>query len=80
MTEMKVKPWDARAAYFLVRPFKDSWVTPNHFTTLRLMAGLGSGAVFASGHWPNLGAGLFVNLIGMTALPAEQYRFRSVVL
>jgi archaetidylinositol phosphate synthase len=57
---MDVKPWDARAAYFLVQPFKDSWVTPNYFTTLRLMAGLGSGAAFASGLWPNLGACLFV--------------------
>jgi archaetidylinositol phosphate synthase len=57
---MEIKPWDARAAYFLVQPFKDSWVTPNHFTTLRLMAGLGSGVAFASGRWPNLGACLFV--------------------
>ena len=57
---MSTKPWDARIAHWLVRPFKDSWITPNHFTTLRLAVGLASTAAFASGHWPNLGAALFV--------------------
>ena len=57
---MNPKPWDARLAYILVQPFKDSWITPNHFTTLRLMAGIGAGAAFASSHWPNLGALLLV--------------------
>src|SRR5919106_5757681 len=57
---MSSKTWDARLAYWLIRPFKDSWVTPNYFTTLRLVVGLGAGAAFASGHWPNLGALLLV--------------------
>ncbi len=57
---MNSKPWDARVAHLLIRPLKDSWVTPNSLTTLRLMAGLGAGAAFASGEWANLGALLFV--------------------
>jgi phosphatidylglycerophosphate synthase len=57
---MTAKPWDARLAFLLVQPFQHSWVTPNHFTTLRLLVGLAAVAAFATGHWPNLGALLMV--------------------
>jgi len=34
------KPWDARLAYRLIYPLRDSFVTPNQLTTLRLLFGL----------------------------------------
>ena len=55
------KPWDARLACALVRPFLGSrWAHPNHFTTLRLMVGMAGAVAFATGTWPNLGAALVV--------------------
>ncbi|BDI14304.1 CDP-alcohol phosphatidyltransferase [Nostoc cf. commune SO-36] len=59
---MTTKPWDAQLAYWLVRPLKDSWVNPNHLTTLRLLTGLLATAALAVGSadWANIGAGLFV--------------------
>ena len=58
---MNDKPWDARAAARLVRPFIDSpSVMPNHFTVLRLVVGLGGALAFASGTWPNAAAWLIV--------------------
>jgi len=56
------KPFDARLAAALVRPLATTWVTPNHLTTLRLIAGLSAVAAFAAGSylWINVGAGLFV--------------------
>ncbi len=37
---MTDKPWDARLAAALVRPFLATrWAHPNHFTTLRLLVG-----------------------------------------
>jgi archaetidylinositol phosphate synthase len=39
------RPWDARLARRLVAPLKDSWVTPNHLTTLRLVVGLAAAAL-----------------------------------
>lgn len=56
---MSTRTWDARLANWLVIPLKDSWVTPNHITTLRLATGLMAAAAFASGDWPNTGAILF---------------------
>ncbi|MEH1944478.1 MAG: CDP-alcohol phosphatidyltransferase family protein [Nostoc sp.] len=65
---MIAKPWDAQLAYWLVRPLKDSWVNPNHLTTVRLVTGLAStvamsttGNAYAVGDaiWVNIGAGLF---------------------
>lgn len=56
------KTYDARLAAALVRPLAASWVTPNHLTTLRLIAGLSAVAAFAAGSylWINVGAALFV--------------------
>jgi len=55
-------PLDARLARLLVRPLRDTPVTPNHITTLRLLLGLGAAAAFAIGAsvWANVGAWLFV--------------------
>jgi archaetidylinositol phosphate synthase len=56
------RPWDARLAHRLVTPLKDSWVTPNHLTTLRLGVGLGAAAAFTRGTygWSNLAALLVI--------------------
>ena len=56
------RPWDARAARRLVAPLKDSWVTPNHLTTLRLLVGLCAAAAFLPGSygWSNVAALLLV--------------------
>ncbi len=43
------RPWDARFARRLVTPLKDSWVSPNHLTTLRLGVGLGAAGAFLPG-------------------------------
>lgn len=52
-------PWDARLAARMVRPFCNSWVTPNHLTTLRLLSGLGSALLFGGGEWLNSAAWLW---------------------
>jgi phosphatidylglycerophosphate synthase len=51
-------PWDARLARRLVGPLSDSWVTPNHLTTVRLLVGLAAAAAFLPGTyaWSNAGA------------------------
>ena len=51
-------PWDARLARRLVGPLSDSWVTPNHLTTMRLGVGLAAAAAFLPGTyaWSNAGA------------------------
>ena len=56
------RPWDARLARRLVAPLKDSWVTPNHLTTVRLGVGLAAAAAFLPGTygWSNLAALLLV--------------------
>lgn len=58
---MITKPWDAQLAYWLVRPLKDSWVNPNHLTTVRLITGLAAAVAIAVGDalWANIGGGLF---------------------
>jgi len=57
------RPWDARLARQLVVPLKDSWVTPNHLTSLRLLIGMAAAAAFMPGSyaWSNL-ASLFLIL------------------
>jgi phosphatidylglycerophosphate synthase len=56
------RPWDARLARRLVTPLKDTRVTPNHLTTVRLAFGLAAAAAFSPGTygWTNLGALLLV--------------------
>jgi phosphatidylglycerophosphate synthase len=56
------RPWDARLARRLVTPLKESWVTPNDLTTLRLAIGLAAAAAFLPGTygWSNLAALLLV--------------------
>jgi phosphatidylglycerophosphate synthase len=55
-------PWDARLARRLVAPLSNSWVTPNHLTTVRLLVGLAAAAAFVPGAyaWSNVGALLLV--------------------
>jgi archaetidylinositol phosphate synthase len=61
-TGVAARPWDARLANRLVMPLKDSWVTPNHLTTLRLLVGLVAAAAFLPGTygWSNLAALLLI--------------------
>ncbi|HXS27514.1 MAG TPA: CDP-alcohol phosphatidyltransferase family protein [Steroidobacteraceae bacterium] len=56
------RPWDARLARRLVAPWRDSWVAPNHLTTLRLAVGLAGVAAFLPGTylWSNMAALLLV--------------------
>jgi archaetidylinositol phosphate synthase len=56
------RPWDARLARCLVTPLKDSWVTPNHLTTVRLGVGIAASAAFIPGTygWSNLAALLLI--------------------
>jgi archaetidylinositol phosphate synthase len=58
---MTTKPWDAQLAYWLIKPLKDSWVNPNHLTTVRLVTGLAAAIAIAIGDviWANIGAWLF---------------------
>jgi archaetidylinositol phosphate synthase len=52
------RPWDARLARYLVTPLKNSWVTPNHLTTVRLLIGMAAALSFTYGTygWSNLAA------------------------
>ncbi|HEY3809147.1 MAG TPA: CDP-alcohol phosphatidyltransferase family protein [Steroidobacteraceae bacterium] len=52
------RPWDARLARRIITPLKNSWVTPNHLTTLRLVVGLAAAFAFTHGTygWSNLAA------------------------
>jgi len=56
------RPWDARLARKLITPLKDSWVTPNYLTTVRLAVGLTAAAAFLPGTygWSNVAALLLI--------------------
>src|SRR6201996_1686174 len=56
------RPWAARLARRLVTPLVNTWVTPNHLTTLRLLIGLAGALCLAHGEfaWVNTGAFLIV--------------------
>ena len=56
------RPWDARLARRLITPLKDSWVTPNYLTTVRLFVGLAAAAAFLPGSyaWSNVAALLLI--------------------
>ncbi len=55
-------PWDARLARRLVAPLNDSWVTPNHLTTVRLIVGIAGAGAFLPGTygWSNVAALLLI--------------------
>ena len=55
------KPWDARLAWKLVYPFRNSRLTPNHLTTLRLLFGIAACLALSQGgyFWLNTGTILF---------------------
>lgn len=48
------KPWDAQLAFRMVYPLRNTGIQPNHLTTLRLLFGLVSALLFATGN-PALG-------------------------
>ncbi len=56
------KPWDARLAYYSIYPLRNTWITPNHVTSIRLLFGIIACMAFASGDAlnANLGAICFV--------------------
>ena len=56
------KPWDAQIAYKLICPLRNTFVTPNHLTSLRLLFGIFAGIFFALGEYKysNIGAFCFV--------------------
>ena len=56
------KPWDARLAYRLVLPLKNTALTPNHFTWVRLLFGVLACISLGYGNyvWGNIGAACFV--------------------
>lgn len=64
------RPWDARLARWLIGPLKNSWVTPNHLTTVRSGVGPAAAAAFIPGSylWSNVAALLLVlsNLLDHT--------------
>ena len=59
---MSGRPWDAQLAYKLIYPLRNSWVTPNHLTFVRLLFGVFAAVGFAAGNyfWANIGAICFV--------------------
>ena len=56
------RPWDARLARRLVAPLKDTRVTPNQLTTVRLVVGLAGIGAFLPGTylWSNVAALLVI--------------------
>lgn len=55
------KPWDSRIANWMIRPFRDTWLTPNHITTVGLLTGLAAAVCFGRGEgMAHVGAALFV--------------------
>ena len=56
------KPWDAQIAYKLIYPLRNTYVTPNYLTSLRLLFGIFAGIFFALGEYKysNIGAFCFV--------------------
>ena len=56
------RPWDAQIAYKLIYPLRNTFVTPNYLTSLRLFFGIFAGIFFALGEYKysNIGAFCFV--------------------
>jgi len=61
MNQPADKPWDARLARRLVSPWRDSALTPNHLTGLRLLCGIVAACFLSLGGfvWTNIGALFF---------------------
>jgi archaetidylinositol phosphate synthase len=61
MNQNHDKPWDARLAWRLVYPWRESSLTPNHLTSLRLLCGVAACAILSQGGylWTNIGALFF---------------------
>ena len=59
---MSHNTWLHRISRPLVRPLRNTRVTPNHLTTARLVTGIAAAACFAidDWNWDALGAGIFV--------------------
>jgi phosphatidylglycerophosphate synthase len=57
-----MKPWDARLAFRLIYPLRNTFITPNHLTTLRLLFGILAGVFLSVGEYTysNIGALCFV--------------------
>ncbi len=62
MNMQQSKPWDARLAYWLIVPLRNTFITPNHLTALRLLFGMAAAIGLGSGDdfWMNTGALCFV--------------------
>ena len=74
------RPWDARLGRRLVTPLKDSWVTPNHLTTVRLLVGLAGALAFTPGTWgwTNLAALLVIVLWLVVFIGLGAWRTRTM--
>ena len=57
------KPWDAQIAYRLIYPLRNTFVTPNYLTSLRLIFGILAGVFFALGEYKYSNAGAFCFVI-----------------
>ena len=60
VTRSDDRPWDARLALAMVRPFANTALHPNHITTLGLAIGILAAVLYATGRYANLGALFFV--------------------
>jgi archaetidylinositol phosphate synthase len=57
---MTVKTWDSKIANWIVQPLKNTWVTPNHLTTIRLITGLTAAFLLGiDAKFANIGAFVF---------------------
>ena len=57
------RPWDARLSARLVAPLKNTRVSPNCLTTLRLIVGLAAAAALAKGTYPGSNAGALLMVV-----------------
>jgi phosphatidylglycerophosphate synthase len=73
---MAVAAWDSRLARLVALPLRDTWVHPNHVTTLGLVVGLGAAACYATGSAAaaNLGAALYVGSVLLDHVDGELAR------
>ena len=62
MIETDNKPWDAQLAFRLIYPLRNTFITPNHLTSLRLFFGISACVFLSIGEYTysNIGAICFV--------------------